>query len=316
MPRSCSASSIPAYFAGGSLKLDPSSAREAIERRDRAAARPVGRGGGARHPSRGQRADGRGHPAASRSAAASIRAGSRWCRSAAAGRCMRPRSPPSSASAASSCRAIPACCRPRACWPRRSSTRCRPPSRGRSPGSTSPRCARVLGRAGRRMRALMAEESIGGTPVSIQLLRRCLLHRPVLSSGGAARRRCAPTRSAALYRDFLRAARSHLRPRAPSSRPRIVNLRTVHRAGGSDRLDDGAYRPTGADPRKGRARSCVAGARAPVAGGDLRSRRDAGRAEPSPARPSSSRTTRPRWSSRAGAARSTRHGNLLLERGN
>ena len=115
--------------------------------------RPLGlsrRAGGARHPSRPQRPDGRRRSGSSRSAAASIPRGSRCCRSAAAGRCMRPRWRANSASDASPCRRIPACCRRRACSSRRSSTRFRGLSaaarrprlaggaNGRSPTSTRP----------------------------------------------------------------------------------------------------------------------------------------------------------------------------------
>ena len=42
MPRSCSATSTPTYFAGGTLRLDPTLARDAIERAHRAAARAIG----------------------------------------------------------------------------------------------------------------------------------------------------------------------------------------------------------------------------------------------------------------------------------
>ena len=44
----------------------------------------------------------------------------------------------------------------------------------------------------------------------------------------------------------------------------IVNLRTVHRAGGSDHLDEGAYRPSDSDTRKPSRAIRVAGASAPV----------------------------------------------------
>ena len=44
----------------------------------------------------------------------------------------------------------------------------------------------------------------------------------------------------------------------------IVNLRSVHRVGGSDRLDEGDYRPLQADPRKPPRRIRVAGGRAAV----------------------------------------------------
>ena len=52
----------PAYFAGGTLKLEPELARASDRELDRAPAGMSRRGGGARHPPRAQRADGRGHP--------------------------------------------------------------------------------------------------------------------------------------------------------------------------------------------------------------------------------------------------------------
>jgi N-methylhydantoinase A len=44
----------------------------------------------------------------------------------------------------------------------------------------------------------------------------------------------------------------------------IVNLRSVHRAGGADQLDEGDYGPLDADPRRPPRAIRVAGERAPV----------------------------------------------------
>ena len=95
------------------------------------------------------------------------------------------------------------------------------------------------------------------------VFRRCLVHRPVLSSGSAARRRCGRIRCGKLYRDFL-ALHDRIYGHATEQPAAIVNLRSVHRAGGSDQLDEGAYRPLDADPRKPPRAIRVAGARAPV----------------------------------------------------
>ncbi len=66
-----------------------------------------------------------------------------------------------------------------------------------------------------------------------------------------------------LYRDFL-ALHDRIYGHATEQPAAIVNLRAVHRAGGSDHLDEGAYRPLDADPRKPPRPIRVAGARAPV----------------------------------------------------
>ena len=66
-----------------------------------------------------------------------------------------------------------------------------------------------------------------------------------------------------LYRDFL-ALHDRIYGHATQQPAAIVNLRAVHRAGGSDQLDEGIYRPLDAGPRKPPRPIRVAGVRAPV----------------------------------------------------
>jgi N-methylhydantoinase A len=66
-----------------------------------------------------------------------------------------------------------------------------------------------------------------------------------------------------LYRDFL-VLHDRIYGHATEQPAAIVNLRSVHRAGGTDQLDEGAYRPLDADPRRPPRTIRVAGARAPV----------------------------------------------------
>jgi N-methylhydantoinase A/oxoprolinase/acetone carboxylase beta subunit len=109
---------------------------------------------------------------------------------------------------------------------------------------------------------LMAEESIGGLPVSIQysadvwyIGQSYHLEVPLAVD--------APDPIAALYRDFL-ARHDRIYGHATEQPAAIVNLRSVHRAGGGDHLDEGAYRPIAADPRKLPRAIRVTGARTPV----------------------------------------------------
>jgi N-methylhydantoinase A len=109
---------------------------------------------------------------------------------------------------------------------------------------------------------LMAEESIGGLPVSIQYSADVWYigqsyHLEVLLAVDA------PDPIAALYRDFL-ARHDRIYGHATEQPAAIVNLRSVHRAGGGDHLDEGAYRPIAADPRKPPRAIRVTGARTPV----------------------------------------------------
>lgn len=68
---------------------------------------------------------------------------------------------------------------------------------------------------------------------------------------------------AALYRDFL-ALHDRVYGHATAQPAAVVNLRSVHRVGGSDHLDEGAYRPLDTDARKPPRDIRVAGTRAPV----------------------------------------------------
>jgi N-methylhydantoinase A len=121
---------------------------------------------------------------------------------------------------------------------------------------------RVLDDLDRQCARLMAEESIGDMPVSVQysadvwyIGQSYHLEVPIAVD--------APEPLAALYRDFL-ALHDRIYGHATEQPVAIVNLRTVHRAGGSDHLDEGVYRPLAADPRKPSRVIRVAGARAPV----------------------------------------------------
>jgi N-methylhydantoinase A len=109
---------------------------------------------------------------------------------------------------------------------------------------------------------LMAEESIGGMPVSIQysadvwyIGQSYHLEVPLTMN--------APDPLAALYRDFL-VLHDRIYGHATEQPAAIVNLRSVHRAGGSHHLDEGVYRPLAADPRKPARSIRVPGARATV----------------------------------------------------
>ena len=108
----------------------------------------------------------------------------------------------------------------------------------------------------------MAEESIGDMPVTIHYSADIWYigqsyHLEVPLEPDAA----DPV--AALYRDFL-ALHDRIYGHATQQPAAIVNLRSVHRAGGSDHLDEGEYRPSGADPRKPPRSIRVAGITAPV----------------------------------------------------
>jgi N-methylhydantoinase A len=73
----------------------------------------------------------------------------------------------------------------------------------------------------------------------------------------------APDALHKLYRDFLM-LHDRIYGHATDQPAAIVNLRTVHRAGGSDHLDEGVYRPLDAECLKPARAIRVAGARAPV----------------------------------------------------
>jgi N-methylhydantoinase A len=110
--------------------------------------------------------------------------------------------------------------------------------------------------------ALMAEESVGDLPVSVQysadiwyIGQSYHLEVPLDAS--------AADPLWALYRDFLK-LHDRIYGHATKQPAALVNLRTVHRAGGSDHLDEGTYRAQDIDPRKSDRPIRVAGARAPV----------------------------------------------------
>jgi N-methylhydantoinase A/oxoprolinase/acetone carboxylase beta subunit len=121
---------------------------------------------------------------------------------------------------------------------------------------------RVLGELDDACARLMAEESIGDTPVSIQY------SADVWYIGQSYHLEVALDAVAAdplgtLYRDFL-VLHDRIYGHATEQPAAIVNLRSVHRAGGSDHLDEGAYRAIDDDLRKAPRAIRIAGARAPV----------------------------------------------------
>ena len=107
---------------------------------------------------------------------------------------------------------------------------------------------RALAELDRSCAQLMAEEKIGAMHVSIQysadvwyIGQSYHLEVPLDLD--------APDPLEKLYRDFL-ALHDRIYGHATEQPAAVVNLRAVHRAGGSDRLEEGAYRPLDADPRK------------------------------------------------------------------
>ena len=199
---------------------------------------------------------------------------------------------------------IPACCRPRDCSPRRSSTRRRrrsTPSLERSDEGTSG--SRTSPRSTARCGELMASEGVALPAV----IDRAISPMSATSASPITWR-CAVDMQgdpvAGHPRRFLRGARPHLRSRAPGP-IQLVNLRAVHQA--PVRVREG--------PGGGPGRERSAGESAPAdpdeASGGLRggARLRALRMRPGSvdrrARPSSSRRTRRPWSSPAGA--SSRH---------
>ena len=73
----------------------------------------------------------------------------------------------------------------------------------------------------------------------------------------------APDPLATLYRDFL-ALHDRIFGHGTEAPAAIVNLRSVHRAGGADRLNEGVHRPSGGEPRKPSRPIRIAGASQPV----------------------------------------------------
>jgi N-methylhydantoinase A len=121
---------------------------------------------------------------------------------------------------------------------------------------------RVLGELDHTCAALMAEEAIGSMPTSIQysadvwyIGQSYHLEVPLAAS--------APDALHKLYRDFL-VLHDRIYGHATEQPAAIVNLRAVHRAGGSDRLDGDTYRPLDTAPEKPPRAICVAGANSPL----------------------------------------------------
>jgi N-methylhydantoinase A len=122
---------------------------------------------------------------------------------------------------------------------------------------------RALGALDRQCGALMAEERIRGVAVTIQYFADMLyvgqsyhLEVPLPADD--------PDPLGRLYRDFL-ALHDRIYGHSTPSPAAIVNLRTVHRAGGSDTIEDGAYRAAAGEALKAPRTIRVAGAREAVA---------------------------------------------------
>jgi N-methylhydantoinase A/oxoprolinase/acetone carboxylase beta subunit len=117
---------------------------------------------------------------------------------------------------------------------------------------------RVLDELDRTCTGLMAEEAIGSTPTSIHYSadvwyvgQSYHLEVPLDAS--------APDALHKLYRDFL-LLHDRIYGHATEQPAAIVNLRTVHRAGGSEHLDEGIYHPVRTSPEKPSRAIRVAGA--------------------------------------------------------
>jgi N-methylhydantoinase A/oxoprolinase/acetone carboxylase beta subunit len=120
----------------------------------------------------------------------------------------------------------------------------------------------VLDELDRSCARLMAEEKIGSMQTAIQysadvwyIGQSYHLEVPLDVE--------APDPLGRLYRDFL-ALHDRIYGHATEQPAAIVNLRSVHRAGGSDHLDEGSYRSLEGDARKQPRPIRVAGVGAPV----------------------------------------------------
>jgi N-methylhydantoinase A/oxoprolinase/acetone carboxylase beta subunit len=171
---------------------------------------------------------------------------------------------------------------------------------------------RALDELDRSCAQLMAEESLGQLQVTIQYSADVWYvgqsyHLEVKLAVDEA------DPLATLYHDFL-ALHDRIYGHATEQPAAIVNLRSVHRAGGSDRLDEGDYSPSGADPLKTPRSIRVAGNRAPVqAAIYLRAAMPAGMGFAGPAIVEQDDTTtlvEPGWRGMV-----MENGNLLLKRG-
>jgi N-methylhydantoinase A len=121
---------------------------------------------------------------------------------------------------------------------------------------------RTLDALDHRCASLMAEESIGDIPVKIDY------SADIWYIGQSYHLEVPLTLNAAnplgtLYCDFL-ALHDRIYGHATQQPAAIVNLRSVHRAGGSDHLDEGDYYPSGANPHKPKRTIRMGGDPAPV----------------------------------------------------
>ena len=121
---------------------------------------------------------------------------------------------------------------------------------------------RVLDELDARCGALMAVEAVQDLAVSVQYSadvwyvgQSYHIEVPLQVA--------SPDPLAALYRDFL-ALHDRIYGHSTEAPAAIVNLRSVHRAGGADRLDEGDYRPRDGDARKPSRDIRVAGVAGPV----------------------------------------------------
>jgi N-methylhydantoinase A/oxoprolinase/acetone carboxylase beta subunit len=120
----------------------------------------------------------------------------------------------------------------------------------------------VLAELDRSCAQLMAQENTGDMPTSIQYAadvwyigQSYHLEVPLDVD--------SPDPLDKLYRDF-QVLHNRIYGHATEQPAAIVNLRSVHRVGGSDQLREGGYRPQDADPRKRPRAIWVTGARQPV----------------------------------------------------
>lgn len=163
-----------------------------------------------------------------------------------------------------------------------------------------------------RCAALMAQEAVQGLRVSTQYSadvwyvgQSYHIEVPLRVE--------APDPLATLYRDFL-ALHDRIYGHSTEAPAAIVNLRSVHRAGGADRLEEGAFCPRAGDPRKPSREIRIAGAAGPVSAGIYdRAMMPAAMSIAGPAIVEQDDTTtllEPGWSGRV-----LDDGTLLLERG-
>ena len=204
--------------------------------------------------------------------------------------------------ARSSCRDCPACSPPRDCWRRRSSMKCRPPSRRRSTrlDLDAMRAADPRSRCTRRRAA--ASEQVAPEDVTVSHFADvCFIGQSYTLEIPLDPAR--PDVAERLYEDFL-VAHDRVYGHAFRAPAKITALRAVHQAGGSETLEEMRLVPSGQAGRSAaatdpRLRASPAAVEARVLARDAMT---AGfRVLPGPR--SCSSPTRRRWSSRAGRAR-------------